>query len=93
MSEALKVETHCHNIFSNHRNYPSRLPFDCGVTIEQQLENAYLQKIDVMFVTNHNTLDGYSQILNSKQNHEKYQNIRIYPAEEITINNKGHVLA
>ena len=93
MSEALKVETHCHNIFSNHRNYPSRLPFDCGVTIEQQLENAYLQKIDVMFVTNHNTLDGYSQILDSKQNHEKYQNIRIYPAEEITINNKGHVLA
>jgi predicted metal-dependent phosphoesterase TrpH len=46
-----------------------------------------------MFVTNHNTLDGYSQILECKQNHAKYQNIRIYPAEEITINNKGHVLA
>jgi hypothetical protein len=46
-----------------------------------------------MFVTNHNTLDGYSQILEYKQNHAKYQNIRIFPAEEITINNKGHVLA
>ncbi|HEY7756752.1 MAG TPA: PHP-associated domain-containing protein [Nitrososphaeraceae archaeon] len=93
MAEVLRVETHCHNVFSNHNNYLSRLPFDCGVTLEEQLENAALQKIDVMFVTNHNTLDGYSQILEYKQNHEKYQNITIYPAEEITINNKGHVLA
>ena len=74
------------NVFSNHRNYPSKIPFDFGVAIEEQLENAYLQKIDVMFVTNHNTLDGYSQMLECKQNHAKYQNIRIYPAEEITIN-------
>ena len=93
MAEVLRVETHCHNVFSNHNNYLSRLPFDCGVTLEEQLENAALQKIDVMFVTNHNTLDGYSQILEYKRNHEKYQNITIYPAEEITINNKGHVLA
>ena len=93
MAEVLRVETHCHNVFSNHNNYLSRLPFDCGVTLEEQLENAYLQNIDVMFVTNHNTLDGYFQILEYKQNHEKYRNITIYPAEEITINNKGHVLA
>lgn len=93
MAEVLRVETHCHNVFSNHNNYLSRLPFDCGVTLGEQLENAALQKIDVMFVTNHNTLDGYSQILEYKRNHEKYQNITIYPAEEITINNKGHVLA
>ena len=93
MAEVLRVETHCHNVFSNHNNYLSRLPFDCGVTLEEQLENAAFQKIDVMFVTNHNTLDGYSQILEYKRNHEKYQNITIYPAEEITINNKGHVLA
>ena len=93
MSQVLKVETHCHNVFSNFKNYPSKLPYDCGVTIEEQLENAYLKKIDVMFVTNHNTLDGYSQILEYKQNHAKYQNISIYPAEEITVKNKGHVLA
>jgi len=93
MSQVLKIETHCHNVFSNHKNYPSKLPFDCGVTIGEQLENAYVQNIDVMFVTNHNTLDGYSQILECKQNHAKYQNLKIYPAEEITINNKGHVLA
>ena len=93
MSQVLKVETHCHNVFSNFKNYPSKLPYDCGVTIEEQLENAYIKKIDVMFVTNHNTLDGYSQILEYKQNHAKYQNISIYPAEEITVKNKGHVLA
>ncbi|HEY7777983.1 MAG TPA: PHP-associated domain-containing protein [Nitrososphaeraceae archaeon] len=93
MAEVLRVETHCHNVFSNHNNYLSRLPFDCGVTLEEQLENALLQNLDVMFVTNHNTLDGYSQILEYKQNHEKYQKLEIYPAEEITINNKGHVLA
>jgi predicted metal-dependent phosphoesterase TrpH len=93
MSQVLNVETHCHNVFSNQKNYASRMPFDCGVTIEEQLEKAYHQKIDVMFVTNHNTLDGYSQILEYKKNHAKYRNIRIYPAEEITINNKGHVLA
>jgi predicted metal-dependent phosphoesterase TrpH len=93
MSQVLNVENHCHNVFSNHKNYSSRMPFDCGVTIEEQLEKAYHQKIDVMFVTNHNTLDGYSQILEYKKNHAKYRNIRIYPAEEITINNKGHVLA
>jgi predicted metal-dependent phosphoesterase TrpH len=93
MSQVLNVETHCHNVFSNQKNYASRMPFDCGVTIEEQLEKAYHQKIDVMFVTNHNTLDGYSQILEYKKNHARYRNIRIYPAEEITINNKGHVLA
>jgi predicted metal-dependent phosphoesterase TrpH len=93
MSQVLNVETHCHNVFSNHKNYSSRMPFDCGVTIEEQLEKAYHQKIDVMFVTNHNTLEGYSQILEYKKDHAKYRNIRIYPAEEVTINNKGHVLA
>ena len=93
MSQVLKVETHCHNVFSNHNNYLSRIPFDCGVTIQEQLENAYLQKIEVIFVTNHNTLHGYPQILEYKQNHAKYKDIEIYPAEEITINNKGHVLA
>ena len=63
MSQVLKVETHCHNVFSNHNNYLSRIPFDCGVTIQEQLENSYLQKIEGMFVTNNYTIDGYSHIL------------------------------
>jgi hypothetical protein len=44
-------------------------------------------------VTNHNTLDGYHQILEYQQNHSKYQSIKVYPAEEVTINNKGHIIA
>jgi predicted metal-dependent phosphoesterase TrpH len=57
------------------------------------LENARKEKIDVLFVTNHNTLKGYQEILDYQQNHRKYHEIRIYPAEEITVNNGGHVLA
>ena len=48
--------------------------------------------IEVLFVTNHNTLDGYHQILEYQQNHDRFKNILIYPAEEITIDNQGHVL-
>ena len=61
--------------------------------MEEQLDNALNKKIDVLFVTNHNTLDGYRQMLEYQQNHSKYQSIKIYPAEEITIDTKGHVLA
>jgi hypothetical protein len=44
-------------------------------------------------VTNHNTLNGYRQILEYQRDHSKYQCVKVYPAEEITIDNKGHVLA
>jgi predicted metal-dependent phosphoesterase TrpH len=63
------------------------------VSIEEQLDIVLKKGIEVLFVTNHNTLDGYNQILEYQQNHEKYKNILIYPAEEITIDNQGHVLA
>ena len=69
------------------------MPFDSGVSIEQMLDNALKEKIDVLFVTNHDTLNGYNEILDYQQNHRKYYNIKIYPAEEITIDNRGHVLA
>jgi predicted metal-dependent phosphoesterase TrpH len=58
-----------------------------------QLEAAVAKGIDVLFVTNHNTLDGYRQMLEYQTNHEKFQSIMIYPAEEVTINTGGHVLA
>ena len=54
---------------------------------------AYEKKIDALFITNHNTLNGYKQMLAYRDNHEKLRSIKIYPAEEITINTKGHVLA
>ena len=87
------MELHCHNVFSNNMNGSPRVPFDCGVSVEDQLFLAYEKKIDVIFITNHNTLNGYKQMLEYKANHEKFKNINIYPAEEITINTKGHVLA
>jgi predicted metal-dependent phosphoesterase TrpH len=80
-------------VFSNYRNSSVRLPFDCGITIEDQLQAALDKGIDVLFVTNHNTLDGYEQILEYKNSHRKFDRIRIYPAEEITIDTQGHVLA
>ena len=92
-AQILRTELHCHNIYSNYQNESSRIPFDCGVTIEEQLDGALMKEIDVLFVTNHNTLDGYRQILEYKQNHNKYHCIKIYPAEEVTIDNKGHVIA
>lgn len=69
------------------------MPFDCGISIEDQMEAALAKKIEVMFVTNHNTLDGYNQILEYRSNHEKFKKISVYPAEEITIDTGGHVLA
>lgn len=87
------MELHCHNVFSNNMNSSPRIPYDCGVTLEDQLISAYTKKIDVIFITNHNTINGYKQILEYKENHEKFKNIKIYPAEEITINTKGHVIA
>jgi predicted metal-dependent phosphoesterase TrpH len=71
----------------------SLIPFDCGVSVEEQLEAASRNRIDVLFVTNHNTLDGYPQMVEYKQNHQKFENIKVYPGEEVTINNQGHVLA
>ena len=69
------------------------MPFDCGVTIEEQMNEAYRRGIEVLFVTNHNTLDGYRQMLEYKTNHEKFANLQIYPAEEVTTDTNGHVIA
>ena len=80
-------------MFSNFRNGSSLVPFDCGISFTEQLENARNNGINALFVTNHNTTDGYRQILEFKNNHAKYNDLRIYPAEEVTIDNQGHVLA
>ena len=93
MANNLKLELHCHNIFSNHKNGSRRLPFDCGVRFEDQLYKAVEKHIDVVFVTNHNTLEGYRQMSEYKSNHTKFDSIRIYPAEEITLDNNSHLLA
>ena len=88
----LKAELHCHNVFSN-GNVGSLEPIhDCNVTISKQLEQAHVAGLDVLFVTNHNTIDGYKQMLEYKKNHQKFDALNVYPAEEVTTNNESHVL-
>ena len=70
-----------------------RIPFDCGVEMRDQLEMAVQRGIDAIFITNHNTLDGYRQVLSYQKDHIRFSGLRIYPAEEITIDTGGHVLA
>ena len=89
----IKAELHCHNSFSNFHVGDDEPPYDCNVTIRDQLERAYLLGLDAIFVTNHNTLDGYHQLLEYKNNHEKFKKIDVFPAEEVTIDTGAHVLA
>jgi len=89
----LKIELHCHNEFSNFQLGPKETPYDCGVTIKEQLEKAYEMDFDAFFITNHNTLNGYSSLLEYKENHEKYKKIKVYPGEEITTDQGIHILA
>lgn len=88
----LKTELHCHNIFSNgHVGVLEPIP-DSNVTIIKQLEQAHLVGLDALFVTNHNTIDGYRQILEYKKNHKKFDSLKVYPGEEVTTDNESHVL-
>lgn len=88
----LRTELHCHNIYSNGHVGELEPPCDCNVTISEQLQKSLDSKLDVLFVTNHNTLDGFSQMTDYKNNHEKFSNLEIFPAEEITTDKEAHVL-
>ena len=88
----LRTELHCHNIYSNGHVGDLEPPFDSNVTINEQLEKSLESKLDILFVTNHNTLDGFKQIIEYKNNHEKFSNLEIYPAVEITTDKDAHVL-
>lgn len=89
----LTSELHCHNLYSNFHVGDHDAPYDCNVTVEDQLSQAYKLGLDVLFVTNHNTLDGYKQLVDFKNNHAKYRKIQVYPAEEITTDDGSHVIA
>ncbi|MFB5597663.1 MAG: PHP-associated domain-containing protein [Nitrosopumilaceae archaeon] len=91
--DLLKTELHCHNEFSNFNVGELDAPYDCNITIRDQLEQSHKLGLDVLFVTNHNTLDGYQQLLDYKNDHAKFANIQVYPAEEITTNEGAHVIA
>lgn len=89
----IKVELHCHNSFSNFHLGDDEPPYDCNISFREQLERTHSLGLDAIFVTNHNTLDGYREILEYKNDHEKFKSINVYPAEEITIDTGAHVLA
>ena len=89
----LTTDLHCHNEFSNFQLGLKETPYDCGISIQEQLAQAYKVGLDAFFITNHNTLDGYKSLLEYKENHEKYKDIQVYPGEEITTDNGIHVLA
>ncbi|HYL67373.1 MAG TPA: PHP domain-containing protein [Nitrosopumilaceae archaeon] len=89
----LKVELHCHNEFSNFQLGIKETPYDCGISVSEQLEQAHKIGLDAFFITNHNTLDGFSSLLEYKENHEKFKNLKVYPAEEITTDAGIHVVA
>lgn len=92
MLQLLKSELHCHNSYSNFNVGDFDAPYDCNITVKEQLEQSFRLGLDVLFVTNHNTLDGYKQMLEYKKAHLKYKNIQVYPAEEVTTDNGAHIL-
>ncbi|MDH3779621.1 MAG: PHP domain-containing protein [Nitrosopumilus sp.] len=89
----INTELHCHNSFSNFHVGAEEPPYDCDVSIRDQLERSYNLRLDAIFVTNHNTLNGYHQLLEYKNDHKKFKNIDVFPAEEITTDTGDHVLA
>lgn len=89
----LRTELHCHNSFSNFHVGADDAPYDCDVSVRDQLERARALGLDAVFVTNHNTLDGYRQMLEYRDDHEKFCGIGVFPAEEITLDTGAHVLA
>lgn len=89
----LNAELHCHNSFSNFHLGAKEPQHDCSVSIRDQLECSHRHGLDAVFVTNHNTLDGYRQMLEYKNDHEKFKDIGVFAAEEITTNLGEHILA
>lgn len=89
----VKAELHCHNSFSNFHVGKDEPPYDCDILIRDQLVRSCDLGLEAIFVTNHNTLDGYRQLLEYKNDHERFKDINVYPAEEITTDTGAHVLA
>ena len=90
---SVRAELHCHNSFSNFHVGDDEPPFDSDVTILGQLERARALGLNAVFVTNHNTLSGYRTMVEYARDHERFRDIRVYPAEEVTVQSGAHVLA
>ena len=93
LAMSIRTELHCHNSYSNFHLGSDDPPYDCDISIRDQLECSLALGLDAIFVTNHNTLDGYSQLLEYRNNHEKFKGISVFPAEEVTTDTGAHVIA
>ena len=91
--QSIRTELHCHNVFSNFNVGALEAPYDCSITVREQLDGARAANLDAIFITNHNTLDGYAQALEYRDDHQRYADIAVYPAEEITLDDGSHVIA
>ncbi len=89
----LRAELHCHNQFSNFQLGLKEAPYDCGITVSEQLEHACRLGLDMLFITNHNTLDGFSAALEYKESHERLKDLQVHPAEEVTTDTGTHIIA
>lgn len=93
MGSPLRAELHCHNVHSNFHHTCGDTPYDCGVTVREQLRRSLDLGLDCLFVTNHNTLEGHSRMLEFQADHPRYAGLTVLPAEEITTAEGAHVIA
>lgn len=80
-------------MFSNYHVGDREPPHDCNISIRDQLQAALDLGINSLFVTNHNTMDGYEQLQQYRRDHEKFKDISVFPAEEVTTDTGAHVIA
>lgn len=81
----LKCELHCHNKYSNYRLKYSMFGLDCGTSVEDQVKYAKTSGLDVLFVTNHNTLDGYRQAAEYQADHPSLGGLKIFQGAEYSV--------
>lgn len=99
MGFTLRIEgdIHSHNVFSNYNGSP-RLDLDSPMESSDWLVAAYNAGINYAFLSNHNTPDGYRQILDYQKCHEnpKFKRVKVFPGMEMSAHlsedKDGHIL-
>lgn len=82
----LRMELHCHNKYSNYRLKDSRFGLDCGTDIPSQLYAAKSAGLSGFILTNHNTLDGYKQLIDYQKDHPMLRDLMILQGMELSMN-------
>ena len=90
---ALNSELHTHSVFSNITQQKKSLRGfnDCGTTPREICETMLRKNIKALFITDHDTVVGYSALQEEIANHEKFSGLGVYRGEEITADDDSHV--